>query len=273
MSLTLAATAVAAALTAVASPTASADPAWAPASTATIRPGVNVNSASGSCTSNFVFFEPVGSSFDVFIGTAAHCFTLGGATNTNGCSTSSRPVGTTATVTGATKPGKLEYSSWVSMKAAAETNSTICATNDFALVKIDPADVGRVNPSVRYFGGPMSLRTTGTSTGEQVASYGNSALRFGLSVTSPKRGISLGGSGWSHQVYTASPGIPGDSGSGFMDAQGNAFGVLVTLQGLPFPASNGVTDLSRALAYANAKTGRSIQLAMGTEPFFDRIAP
>lgn len=105
------------------------------------------------------------------------------------------------------------------------------------------------------------------------ASYGNSALRFGLSVTSPKRGISLGGSGWSHLVYTASPGIPGDSGSGFMDAQGNAFGVLVTLQGLPFPASNGVTDLSRALAYANAKTGRSIQLAMGTEPFFDRIAP
>jgi hypothetical protein len=242
-------------------------------SSATIRPGVNVSSASGSCTSNFVFFEPVGTGFDVFIGAAAHCFTLGGSTDTNGCTTASRAIGTAATISGATRQGSLAYSSWIAMKAAGETNGDTCANNDFSLIKIDPADLTRVNPSVRYFGGPVSLRSTATSTGEEVVSYGNSALRFGLSPTSPKRGVSLGSTGWSHRVYTATPGIPGDSGSGFMDAQGNAFGVLVTLQLAPYAAANGVTDLSRALAYANAKLGRNIQLATGTEPFLDRIAP
>jgi hypothetical protein len=36
------------------------------------------------------------------------------------------------------------------------------------------------------------------------------------------------GNGWSHTVYTVTPGIPGDSGSAFLDASGNALGVLST---------------------------------------------
>ena len=35
--------------------------------------------------------------------------------------------------------------------------------------------------------------------------------------------------GWSHDVYTVTPGIPGDSGSGFLDADGRAFGTLSTV--------------------------------------------
>ena len=53
--------------------------------------------------------------------------------------------------------------------------------------------------------------------------------------------MSLGreGGGWTHLVYTATPGIPGDSGSAFIDAQGRAFGVLSTLQIAPTVGSNG----------------------------------
>ncbi len=121
------------------------------------------------------------------------------------------------------------------------------------------------NPTVPFFGGPTGLRTTGTATGDRVYSYQNSSLRFGVEVLKPKEGISLGTSlgGWRHNVYTATPGIPGDSGSGFIDTQGRAFGVLSVLEGLPRPASNGVPDLSRGLAYAQQKEGVTATLVNG----------
>jgi hypothetical protein len=58
-----------------------------------------------------------------------------------------------------------------------------------------------------------------------------------------------------------------------LDASGRALGVLVTLDKEPYPAANGVTDLGRALAYANAKTRARYVLATGTEPFEDRVLP
>ena len=51
------------------------------------------------------------------------------------------------------------------------------------------------------------------------------------------------------------PGIPGDSGSAFIDGQGRAFGVLSTLAGRPAAGSNGVGDLSRELAYMHSHGG------------------
>ena len=98
---------------------------------------------------------------------------------------------------------------------------------------------------------------------------GNSSLRQGITLLSPKIGKSLGasGGGWTHLVYTVSPGIPGDSGSGFMDAQGRAFGVLSTLQLAPVVLSNGVSDLRKMLAYARTHGGPDVTLAPGTEAF------
>ncbi len=69
-------------------------------------------------------------------------------------------------------------------------------------------------------------------------------------------------------MFTVSPGIPGDSGSGFMNSTGQAFGVLSTLQVLPTPASNGVGDLGKELDYAHANSAlTSLQLEPGTQPF------
>ena len=43
------------------------------------------------------------------------------------------------------------------MQANGESNADTCAYNDLALVKLDPADVGKVNPSVPGFGGPTGV--------------------------------------------------------------------------------------------------------------------
>jgi hypothetical protein len=127
-----------------------------------------------------------------------------------------------------------------------------------------------VNPSVPFWGGPTGLGTGSTAVGDLVYSYGNSPLRGGISALSPKLGTSLGvdGNGWSHGVLTLTPGVPGDSGSAFLDAGGRALGVLSTLALLPVPGSNGVGDLPRELAYAQRTSGiAGLQLAVGTEPF------
>ncbi|HWC12538.1 MAG TPA: hypothetical protein VG455_15115, partial [Acidimicrobiales bacterium] len=126
----------------------------------------------------------------------------------------------------------------------------------------------RVNPSVPHWGGPVGL-SPGTSVGQAVHGYGSSDLRLGEGVLSPMKGISLGdvAGGWSHEVLTVLPGVPGDSGSAFLDSRGRALGQLSTLALLPLPGANGVADLRRALSYMRAHTDVDATLAVGTQPF------
>ena len=128
------------------------------------------------------------------------------------------------------------YSSWATMQSNGEADADTCQYNDLAIVKLNPADYAKVNPSIPFWGGPTGVTDT-VAQGDTVLSYGNSSLRLGITQLSPKQGLSLGqdSGGWNHTVYTASPGIPGDSGSAFIDAQGRAFGVLSTLQVAPLP--------------------------------------
>jgi hypothetical protein len=221
--------------------------------------------AGNQCTANFVFTEGA----HVYLGYAAHCAGLGLPTDTDGCDAGSHPLGTQVQIDGATMPGTLAYSSWLTMQAVGETDPNACAYNDFALVRIDPADHGRVNPSIPHWGGPNGTNTTGTTLGSTVYSYGNSSLRLGLTVLSPKTGISLGttGGGWTHPAYTLTPGIPGDSGSALLDNQGRAAGVLSTLTLLPTVGSNNFTDLNRAVQYMRANGGPQATLAIGTVAF------
>jgi hypothetical protein len=247
-------------------------PTWAPADQAAIHPGVQTVTDGGQCTANFVFFDAT----DIYIGQAAHCAGTGGATETDGCEAGSLPLGTPVQIRGgASASGTLAYSSWLTMQERNEQDANACAYNDFALVRIDPADHDTINPSIPFYGGPVSLGAT-TSLGDKVYSYGNSGLRFGLSTLSPKEGYSLGqfAGGWTHDVYTVTPGVPGDSGSAFLSADGAALGTLSTVALLPFPASNGVGDLAHELDYAQAFGGISgLQLALGTEPFLGGLLP
>ena len=248
-------------------------PQWAPATTATIHPGVQTFTEGGQCTANFVFFDAT----DVYVGQAAHCSGTGGNTETDGCTSASHPVGTPVTVGGASRPATMVYNSWLTMQARGEDDADTCQYNDFALLRLDPADAGRVNPSVPHWGGPMGLNTTGTRLLEQVYSYGNSSLRLGLTQLSPKKGFSQGdaGGGWTHLVSTLTPGVPGDSGSAFLDSRGRALGVLSTINvGLPGGVNNGVSDLARALDYMRANSAfAGVQLALGTTAFNGRQLP
>ena len=234
--------------------------AWAPAGQATIHPGVQVFTDGAQCTSNFVFQD----ASNVYLGQAAHCSGTGAATDTDGCSSASLPIGTPVDVTGASHPGTLVYNSWLTMQSKGETDADTCAFNDLALIKLDPADVANVNPSVPGFGGPTGVGSWG-GAGSTVYTYGNSELRGGITALSPKQGVVVQStpSGWSHDVYTVTPGIPGDSGSAFLSADGSALGVLSTLQFAPLPASNGVSDLAKMLDYARGHGVAGLRLVTG----------
>jgi hypothetical protein len=239
--------------------------AWAPASSATVHPGVMTFTEGAQCTANFIYSDGT----NTYIGQAAHCSGTGAATDTNGCTAQSLPVGTPVEVDGASRPGTMVYNSWITMQQKGETNPDACAYNDLALVKLDPADVANTNPSVPGYGGPTGVGTVG-GLGSNVYSYGNSSLRFGITKFSPKRGVIVAndGNGWSHNAYTLTPGIPGDSGSGFMNDAGQGIGVLSTVEALPRPGSNNFGDLAKELAYMQANSSFSnVNLVPGTEPF------
>ena len=232
-------------------------------SAGTIHPGVQTFTGGAQCTANFVFRD----SAATYIGQAAHCASTGAATGTNGCITPSRPLGTPVTVTGATRPGTLVYSSWLAMRARSESDPNACRYNDFALVRLHPDDVGRVDPTMPGFGGPTGVG--GAATGATVYAYGNSSLRLGITQLRPKQGIVLQtlGNGWNRLLYTVTPGVQGDSGSGFLNEYGQAIGVLSTVALAPLPLSNGVGDLARELDYARANGFAGLTLVNGTRPF------
>jgi len=259
-------------------PATSAAAGAAPAPRAAITPGVQMYTQGAQCTGNFVFTD---TQRRTYVGYAAHCAGRGGATDTNGCAARSLPLGTAVTfrrggslLSSGTRlgSGRLAYSSWLTMRQRGERNANACAYNDFALVRVARADVGKVDPSIPFWGGPTGIDRDGTRTGERVYSYGSSSLRAGITVLSPKTGVSLGDAaadrGWSHPLYTLTPGVPGDSGSAFVDAQGQAIGTLSTLGLLPLPASNNIGDLARELDYARAHSGiKGLRLVKGTRPF------
>ena len=78
-------------------------------------------------------------------------------------------------------------------------------------------------------------RGTGNGALTVVAAHLDTVFPEGTDVTvrregtkhyAPGVGDDTADGGWSHSVYTVSPGIPGDSGSGLLDAKGHAIGVL-----------------------------------------------
>lgn len=237
---------------------------WAPLSRATIRPGATTITAGNQCTANFVF---VGGDH-VYLGQAAHCAATGPANETDGCEAEVLPLGTRVRVGGARSRGTLVYSSWVTMQRRGERNAELCASNDFALIRLAPADARRVNPTVPHWGGPTGLART-ASVGDRVFSYGRSGLWLGTDQLHPHRGIvvSRTRNRRGFQVATAPPGIPGDSGSPYLDPSGRALGVLSTLEVAPVPGSNHLAGLGKALDYLHRTTSLRVRLALGTAPF------
>jgi hypothetical protein len=240
----------------------------APAPGAAITPGVLMMSpvderVTSSCTAAFVFAGDDAT----YLGFAAHCAGASESMGLSGCEEPTLPLGTDVTIVGndgSRASGRLAYTSWGTMQQREEADPARCLHNDFALVELDAADVARVDPTVPVLGGPTGLDVDGTAFGEPVFSY-----QPHTGTTTIKQGRSLGtsGGGLAHRVETRPPGRPGDSGSGYLDGDGRAFGVLSTLF-TDGSATNGVTDLAHALDYANAYGGIGrVTLVPGREPF------
>lgn len=242
--------------------TQAAVPAWAPAATATIRPGAATLTDHAICTANFVFHDGAG---NVYLGQAAHCSSSEDMGSLDGCVNNSLPIGTPVRVAGATRPATLAYNSWIGMDDRGETNINQCSYNDFALVRLDPADYASVNPTLRSTGGPTGIAANVVDQTD-VFGFGSTINQAGVAPHS-KRGVSLrqGADGLAHAVRLSPPGISGDSGSGVVDANGRAFGVLSTYS--PLRGTNGVGNLSRMMDYMRASGGPDVTLANGTEPF------
>jgi hypothetical protein len=251
---------------------------YAPADTARIHPGTMMYTDGAQCTANFVYTD---ASANTYVGYAAHCAGLGEATDTDGCQAASLPLGTKVSfveggslVDGGTQvgTGTLAYSSWLTEKELGTSDANTCAYNDLALVRVSAADVAKVNPSIPFWGGPTGIDTDGTAAGDALYTYGNSSLRAGVAALSPHRGVSLGDDpadgGWSHPLYSVTPGVPGDSGSAFLSEDGKAVGTLSTIGLAPLPASNNIGDLAHELAFAQRHSGiTGLALVPGTEAF------
>lgn len=238
-----------------------------PLGSSTVHPGVVLYADGKACTANFVFTDAAG---HYYVGEAAHCASSGAPEKFNGCLDPVLALGTEVGVQGSAVKGKLAYSSWSTMQKIGETDGTVCLTNDFALVRLPDDVVTTLNPSVPYFGGPSGLAPGDAGTGDFVYSFGNSPLRQGIEELAPKQGVVLDrtDSDWTFLCYFLTPVIPGDSGSGVLDERGRALGVASSLNFLPHPASNGVVNLAKALAYAQAHSGiKGLRLVPGTETF------
>jgi hypothetical protein len=244
-----------------ASPRASAAvPSWAPASRATIHPGVRTNTSGlHPCVTNFVFYD----ARDVYLGQEASCTGW---------------LGALTEIEGATRLGTIVYNSRLTMGRVDEQDMGALVANNFALVRVHPADRGRVNPSVPFWGGPTGYPGRALF-GTPVFSYGYSAAlnklspRFGVDTTSslmptvPWGGFRPGRSneGWTQYAHMLTPGMNGDSGGAVLDARGRAIGIL---NWWAHDAASRVTDLPKALAYMKAKTDLdAIRLAGGTTSF------
>lgn len=245
--------------------------AWAPAGSAAVHPGIMTYTANSQCTANFVFTR--GS--EVFLGQAAHCAGTGAATDTNGCTAASLPLGQEVQDVNGNHLGTIAYSSWVAMKNVGETDPDLCSYNDFALIRLATGSggttdwVSQTNPSVPIYGGPTGVRTSGLAILDDVYAIGNTSLRLGISQLSNHHGYSVQelGNGWSHQVYTVTPGIPGDSGGPLLTADGSAAGLLSTVGLYPLVLSNNFADLSRVIGYARAHGMSGLNLVKGDVGF------
>ena len=248
-----------------ASTNASAPATWASPDAAKIRPGIQVISSAGQCTSNFVYTSRDNKT--AYIGIAAHCVT-------------GSKVGDEVDIGPGVARGTIAYSSWymtghsdpgpggseAGASCSKEKDASTCNYNDFVLVAIAASDRASVSPSMMHFGGPTALAASGAvQMLDKVLTYGNSGLRGGVDQASWKEGyVADHSDSWTVSVDTVTPGIPGDSGSGVMTGDGKALGIFVTLNG---DGSGGVTVLDKAIAWAATHGGPDVQLA--TAPLLD----
>lgn len=227
----------------------SMDPGWPPLDEAVVRPGVRVHD--GACSTNFLFRTPTNTT--LYIGTAAHCIDENEVEDPV-------PVGGNVSLAAGRAHGVVVYNSYQEMRSHEEE---FILENDLALVRIPDEFRGVTHPAVHHFGGPRGM-TDAPSRGDEVVTFGNSSSRPGDALD-PRRGVVEEQETWETDFYALPyPGIPGDSGAPVLTEDGDAVGVVSTLQLAPSVGANGATYLPRALDYLHAHANLTVELASWT---------
>ena len=126
---------------------------------------------------------------NTYIGQAAHCASTGAATDTNGCRRARCRSAPRSTSRGPRDPGpRLQLVADDAGRGRDEPRH-LRQYNDLALVKLDP---GRRRQGQSVGAGLRRAHRGGraSATGDDVYSYGNSSLRVGVTLLSPRRGSS-----------------------------------------------------------------------------------
>ena len=129
----------------------------------------------------------------------------------------------------------------------------------------------KVNPSVPGFGGPTGIGQPRRHRLDTSTPTATRRCAAAVTQLSPKQGKvvdALRPAAGARRVYTVTPGIPGDSGSGVPQRdRRRRLGTLSTVAIAPLAGSNGVGDLAKELAYCSATAAPAASVVNGTEPF------
>jgi len=238
----------------VAAAESAAAPHWAAAGSSTVHPGVRVAMAGVTCVAGFLLTN----GRQAFIGVPAGCSGAGQVDNSK-CDAGQVPYGLNVTIGGAKYPGKLVYSSITEMQLRSERRVNVCANNSLSLVRIDPRDIKRTNPSIPALGGPTGVSTAEPTAPAQLTAY--------LSSPTPAQALSSGSGGWAHTMMVDGPVSATFAGAPVLTSDGKALG-LVTVT--PDGGSGRViaTNLRLELRYLHKlKKFADVTLAKGTRKF------
>jgi hypothetical protein len=179
-----------------------ATPIGTPTTCGGVRPGAPVESDTGLCTFNFLF---TGSNGARYAGTAGHCILPA-----DGEQTWAAGSGPEARDSSGARIGEFSY-------------AVLQDPKDFALIRLDAGVPA--SPEMCHFGGPTGINT---STGSETTTLHHYGQGVGVSLALPARSAIAQGMPDPDHVYALGGVVPGDSGSGIIDAAGNAVGVIVT---------------------------------------------
>lgn len=98
------------------------------------------------CTASSVYHDAL----NVYMGVAAHCSSTGGATDANGVFNRVLAVGDPGNRQGGVEAREDGVQLLADDAGGPRHRSQRCQFNDFALVELDGADAGKVNPPVPY---------------------------------------------------------------------------------------------------------------------------
>lgn len=205
-----------------------------------LSPGDEIQVNGAICTLGFLVADPSG----LYFSTAGHCVREGDVVESPGV--------------GAFGVGAFRY-----LEPDTGQATDGAPGQDFGLVRIDPSYYDKLNPAVCAWGGPTGIYRESPGGGE-VRHYGH-GLVFGDGgpATQERRGLNL----WTDldSFRWTGMGVPGDSGSAVITADGLALGVLTHVILAP-PDTNGGTHLDKGFALAAEKGFRLRLVLDGEDP-------